>query len=109
MFEAKTEPRWGQDLRSLVDHARRMRTLMRYAPRKYDSTLIEALAVNDALKPNLDDAGREKAIVRVAEWLGRADIEAQWSGEIAGEGGYLLKRLWRGVTDAYVIEKNFLV
>ena len=93
----------------LVDHARRMRTLMRYAPRKYDPTLIEALAVNGALKPNLDDAGREKAIAKVAEWLGRADTEAQWSGEIATEGGYLLKRLWRGVTDAYIIEKSFLV
>jgi DNA gyrase subunit B len=109
VFEAKDGPRSGQDLRVLVDHARRMRTLMRYAPRKYDPTLIEALAINEALKPNLDDAGRAKAIVKVAEWLGTGDPEAQWSGEIASEGGYLLKRLWRGVTDAYIIEKNFLV
>ena len=91
IFEAKDGPRSGQDLRNLVDHARRMRTLMRYAPRKYDSTLIEALAINEALKPNLDRAGQEKAIVRVAEWLGRADTEAQWSGEVAAEGGYLLQ------------------
>ena len=28
--------RSGKDLKTLVDHARRMRTLMRYAPRKYD-------------------------------------------------------------------------
>src|ERR671920_2654302 len=28
--------RSGNDLKQLVDHARRMRTLMRYAPRKYD-------------------------------------------------------------------------
>jgi DNA gyrase subunit B len=28
---------------------------------------------------------------------------------MASEGGYLLKRLWRGVTDAYIIEKSFLV
>jgi DNA gyrase subunit B len=86
-----------------------MRTLMRYAPRKYDPALIEALALNDALKPNLDDAGRAKAIARTAEWLGRADQEAQWSGEIGAEGGYLLKRLWRGVTDAYVFENSFLM
>ncbi|HXS48797.1 MAG TPA: DNA gyrase subunit B, partial [Sphingomicrobium sp.] len=37
------------------------------------------------------------------------DPEANWSGEAAAEGGYLLKRLWRGVTDAYVIEPTFLV
>jgi DNA gyrase subunit B len=109
ILEAADGPRSGQDLRSLVDHARRMRTLMRYAPRKYDAALIEGLAINGALKPNLDRAGREKAITRTAEWLGRADLEARWSGEVAAEDGYLLKRLWRGVTDAYVFEKSFLV
>ena len=99
----------GNDLKTLVDHARRMRTLMRYAPRKYDPALIEALAINGALKPNLDTDGKAKAIARVAEWLGAGDLEANWSGEVAAEGGYLLKRLWRGVTDAHVIEPSFLV
>src|SRR3546814_2618153 len=37
--------RTGQDLRALVDHARRMRTLMRYVPRRYDPAIIEALAL----------------------------------------------------------------
>jgi DNA gyrase subunit B len=101
--------RGGQDLRTLVDHARRMRTLMRYAPRKYDPALIEALAINGALNTSLDQAGHEQAIAKVAEWLGRADLEAQWSGEVTAEAGYLLKRLWRGVTDAHVIEKSFLL
>jgi DNA gyrase subunit B len=45
----------------------------------------------------------------VADWLGAADLEASWSGEIAAEGGYLLKRLWRGVTDAYIFELAFLI
>ena len=49
-----------------------------------------------------------RAIAKVAEWLGRGDLEARWSGELAAEGGYLLKRLWRGVTDAYIIEPTFL-
>ncbi|MFP5329913.1 MAG: DNA topoisomerase (ATP-hydrolyzing) subunit B [Alphaproteobacteria bacterium] len=101
-------PRSGADLRSLVDHARRVRTLMRYAPRKYDPALLEALALNGALKPNLDKAGREKAIAAVAEWLGRGDEEAEWSGEITESGGYVLRRLWRGVTDVYPVEKAFL-
>jgi DNA gyrase subunit B len=101
--------RSGNDLKTLVDHARRMRTLMSYVPRKYDPALIEALAINGALKPTLDKDGRSKVIARVAEWLGAADVEAAWSGELAAEGGYLLKRLWRGVTDAYVFEPSFLV
>jgi len=108
VLETSDGPRSGADLRSLVDHARRMRTLMRYAPRKYDPAIIEALAVNGALKPNLNAHGREQAIAKVAEWLGAADEEASWSGEPSEEGGYLLRRLWRGVTDAYVIEKAFI-
>ena len=102
-------PRTGADLKALVDHARRVRTLMRYAPRKYDYALLEGLALNGALKPNLDKAGREKAIAKVAAWLGRGDPEAAWSGELAAEGGYLLRRLWRGVTDAHIVEDKFLV
>src|SRR5204863_1878420 len=99
ILDAPEGQRTGNDLKTLVEHARRMRTLMRYAPRKYDPALIEALAINGALNPKLDQAGHEKAIIKVAEWLGRADLEAQWSGETTVEGGYLLKRLWRGVTD----------
>ena len=97
------------DLKQLVDHARRMRTLMRYAPRKYDPALVEALAINGALKPNLDKDGKANAIAKVADWLNAGDEEAEWSGGLAEEGGYLLKRLWRGVTDAYIFEPNFLV
>jgi DNA gyrase subunit B len=100
--------RSGNDLKALVDHARRMRTLMRYIPRNYDQALIEALAINGALKPNLDKDGKAKAVAKVAQWVGAADEEAEWSGEVAAEGGYLLRRLWRGVTDAYVIEPSFL-
>lgn len=102
-------PRSGKDLKTLVDHARRMRTLMRYAPRKYDPALIEALAINGALKPDLDKGAKAKTIAKVAEWLGAGDLEATWSGEVAEEGGYLLRRLWRGVTDAHIIEPAFLV
>jgi DNA gyrase subunit B len=98
----------GDDLRQLVEHARRMRTLMRYAPRKYDPTMIEALALAGALNPKLDDAGRAKAIGTVAQWLGAGDLEAQWSGEVAAEGGYLLRRVWRGVTDAHIVEPSFI-
>ena len=109
ILDAPDGQRSGNDLKALVDHARRMRTLMHYAPRKYDPSLIEALSINGALKPNLDKDGKSKAIARVAEWLGGGDPDANWSGELAAEGGYLLRRLWRGVTDAYIIEPSFLV
>src|SRR5215213_7671894 len=109
ILDAPEGQRSGNDLKVLVDHARRMRTLMHYAPRKYDPALIEALAINGALKPDLNKEGRTTAVNRVAEWLGDGDTEASWSGELSVEGGYLLKRVWRGVTDAYVFEPSFLV
>jgi DNA gyrase subunit B len=98
--------RAGADLRQLVEHARRMRMLMAYAPRRYDPAIIEALALGGALAPDLVDRGG--AIVRVAAWLDRGDPEARWSGRVAAEGGYHLERLWRGVTDHHLIEPAFL-
>ncbi|QHL89969.1 DNA topoisomerase (ATP-hydrolyzing) subunit B [Sphingomonas changnyeongensis] len=98
--------RAGADLRQLVEHARRMRMLMAYAPRRYDPAIIEALALGGALAPDLVDRGG--AIARVAAWLDRGDPEARWTGRVAAEGGYHLERLWRGVTDHHLIEQAFL-
>ena len=108
ILDTKDGQRSGADLRTLVDHARRVRTLMRYAPKKYDPAMLEALALRGALDPNIDKAKRAANIAKVAEWLAMGDEEASWSGEVAAEGGYLLKRLWRGVTDAFIIEPSFL-
>ncbi len=101
--------RSGSDLRTLVEHSRRMRTLMRYAPKKYDPSLIEALALSGALDPEIDRTAKRAMIETVAAWQGAGDLEATWSGEIAAEGGYLLRRLWRGVTDVTIVEPAFLV
>jgi DNA gyrase subunit B len=100
--------RLGADLRGLVDHARKLRTLMRYVPRRYDPAIVEGLALNGALNPEIDAAGRTAAVQAAAEWLSRADPEARWSGRVAEEGGYHLERLWRGVTDHHIIESAFL-
>ncbi|MEO6042138.1 MAG: DNA gyrase subunit B, partial [Croceibacterium sp.] len=80
----------------------------RYAPRKYDYALLEALALNGALKPDLDAAGKTKAIAATAAWLGAADTEAVWSGELAADGTIVFRRAWRGVTDAHLIEPGFV-
>ncbi len=108
VLEGATEQRSGQDLKALLDHARRVRTLMRYAPKKYDPKLLEALALAGALNPAIDTSGRRAAIEKVAAWQGAGDLEATWGGEIAAEGGYLLRRLWRGVTDVTIIEPSFI-
>ena len=101
--------RSGDDLRGLAEHARRMRTLMRYVPKRYDPAIIEALALAGALDPDLRLSGREDAIERAARWLDSSDDEASWTGESSEEGGYVLRRLWRGVTDHHVIDYKFLL
>ena len=109
LLETADGPRSGADLRAVVEHARRVRTLMRYAPKKYDYSLLEALSLNGALEPDIKSDRRAERIAKVAEWLSAGDPEAAWSGEVADEGGYVLRRLWRGVTDAHLIEPSFLV
>jgi DNA gyrase subunit B len=109
VLETAGGSRSGADLRTLVEHARRLRALMRYVPRRYNPAMIEGLALVGALDPNLDAGGRTTAAAAAAAWLGRADPEAHWSGSVSEEGGYLLQRQWRGVTDHHIIEQSFLV
>jgi DNA gyrase subunit B len=100
--------RTGNDLRSLVDHARRMRALMGYVPRRYDPAIVEALAIGGALAPDPTAETKAAAIARVAGWLDASDPDARWTGRVAAEGGYHLERLWRGVTDHHIVEAAFL-
>ena len=101
--------RSGADLQALVDHALRMRNLMAYVPRRYDPSIIEALALAGAFEPDLDAAGRAEALTRASAWLDRGDLEAKWTAGPSEEGGYHVQRVWRGVTDHHVIEAGFLV
>ena len=100
--------RAGDDLLALIDHARRMRGLMGYVPRRYDPAIIEALALTGALDPDMRGDARAEAVRHAAEWLDRADDEGRWSGSVSAEGGYALERLWRGVTDYHIIDAKFL-
>lgn len=81
---------------------------MRYVPRRYDPTIIEALALAGALAPDMRGDDRLAAIQKVATWLDAADPEARWTGRVAEEGGYHLERAWRGVTDHHIIEPAFM-
>jgi DNA gyrase subunit B len=85
-----------------------MRALMAYVPRRYDPRIVEAVALNGALAPDMSPEAKAAAIARVAEWLNDSDPEARWTGRVAAEGGYHLERLWRGVTDHHIVEATFL-
>jgi len=97
-------PRSGADLASLVDHARRMRALMDYVPRRYPAHVVEALALNGALA-----AASESAAQATAAWLNVAETEGgKWTARLSVDGGYQVERAWRGVTDYHVIDGAFL-
>lgn len=98
----------GAHLRPLVEHARRMRTLMRYVPRRYDPVIIETLALGGALAPELTREARAAAVAEVTRRLDQGDSEATWTARLTDEGGIHFERLWRGVTDHHIVEPAFL-
>ncbi len=108
VLETAEGVRSGEDLRALADHARRVRSLMAYVSKRYDPAIIEALALSGSLDPVLASDERAEAIARAAAWLNAGDEEGQWTGEIGADGDYVLRRLWRGVTDHHVIDHKFL-
>jgi DNA gyrase subunit B len=94
----------GADLMSLVDHARRMKRLMAYVPRRYPAPLVEALALAGALNPeDRDPAGTAAAL---GTWLNAGS--SGWTAEPGAEGGFVVRHLDRGVTDAFVIDRAFV-
>jgi DNA gyrase subunit B len=100
--------RGGAELRQLVEFALRLRNLLAFAPRKYDSGVIEQMALAGALDPALDRATRVQALTYAAERLGMGDTEAAWSASLDDDGAVRFARVWRGVTDVHEIEGRFL-
>jgi DNA gyrase subunit B len=109
VLETAGGARSGKDLASLVEHARRMRSLMAYVPRRYDGTIIEAMALTGALNPDFGPADRGDAVTKAAAWMQAQDQASKWSGRVSEEGGYHFERQWRGVTDHHMIEASFLL
>ncbi|RRQ51602.1 DNA topoisomerase (ATP-hydrolyzing) subunit B [Sphingorhabdus wooponensis] len=107
VLEGAGGQRAGADLGALVDHARRMRSLMAFVPRRYDPTIVEAMALTGALDPDATD--RNAAVAKAAAWMAAQDVEGKWSGRVSEDGGYHFERLWRGVTDHHIIEAAFLM
>ena len=100
--------RKGVALRDLIDHARRMKAVMRYVPRRYDARVIEALALNGGLAPDLAADARAARLADTVRWLDGHDPEGNWAAEMSEEGGFHFRREWRGVTDHMVVEAAFL-
>ncbi len=108
VLETSGGARTGADLEGLVEHAIRLRNLMAFVPRRFDPTIIEALALSGALTPDQSPAERMASLERTAAWLDLGDPEAKWTARVTEEGNLEIERLWRGVTDHHKIEAGFL-
>ncbi len=108
VLETHEGPRWGEDLRAIVDSALRLKNLLAFVPRRYDPAIIEQMALAGAFEPGLAGEALLQALGRAAARLQSGDTEAAWSARIREDGVVLFERLWRGVTDVHEIEARFL-
>jgi DNA gyrase subunit B len=108
VLEAQGSARGGADLAELVEHAMRMKSLMGFVTRRYNSGVIEAMALAGALDPAIGGAVLVKALERAAAHLGMGDPEAAWSAAQRPDGLIAFSRAWRGVTDVHEIDAGFL-
>jgi len=108
MLEASGGARSGEDLRGLVDAALRLKNMIAFVPRRYDSAIIEQMALSGAFGPDLSDAARLAALESTAAKLEAGDADARWSVSVLGSGTVQFSRVWRGVTDVHEIEGRFL-
>jgi len=108
VLETSEGPRWGEDLRAIVDSALRLKNLLAFVPRRYDPAIIEQMALAGAFQPGLAGDALTAALSKAAARLQSGDTEAAWSARVREDGGVLFERLWRGVTDVHEIEARFL-
>jgi DNA gyrase subunit B len=109
VLETVEGARGGDDLRTLVDSALRLKNLLAFVPRRYDSGIVEQMALTGALEPGLAGEALAAALQRAAARLGAGDREARWSASQREDGTVVFERLWRGVTDVHEIDGRFLV
>ncbi|WP_152046712.1 DNA topoisomerase (ATP-hydrolyzing) subunit B [Aureimonas psammosilenae] len=106
------EVRTGRDLRSVVDDAVNLRTVVSGLHSRYDKRLVEQAAVVGALSPAVaEDAARAAELVQtIATRLDALAEEGDgpWSGEIVEEGGYRFTREVRGVTEVQNLDVGLI-
>ncbi len=92
----------GEDLRRLVEEARRVRALLNAFPTNYPRFIIEQMAIEGVLRQGTT---AEEA-VRVAARLDTLapETERGWQAEVAADGGVRFTRVLRGVAQTHSID-----
>ena len=106
---ADGEERAGGDLRALVEEARQVRHLLTGLHSRYDRGIVEQASIAGALSPIEDEAAAQTIADTLAGRLdARADdMERGWLGRVEN-GGYVMTRVLRGVTQAAILDAGLL-
>jgi DNA gyrase subunit B len=108
LADGEGSQRAGDDLRMLVEQARRVRTLLTSVGRRYNQTLVEQAAILGAL--NTDFLADSETAMAVARYLSRRmdglspQHERGWRGEPTEDGGLELTRELRGVRERHTVD-----
>jgi DNA gyrase subunit B len=110
VLRAAIGDRAGPDLRGLIDEARLVRSVLQGLHSRYDRTAVEQAAVVGALRSDVPDSAEGAAMA--AKIAARLDMladefEKGWSGDVR-DGGYILKRTVRGVTQVAILDAQLL-
>ena len=106
------EVRSGQDVKSVIDIALIMRTLLAGLHSRYDHAVVEQAVIGGALDASvLDDLAKADGVAKkTAERLDMISEETErgWTGRLntsnQGEGGFIFERMVRGVKEAQILD-----
>ena len=105
--------RAGEDLRDIVRQARDVVHAIEGLNTRYNRTIVEHAAIAGGLNPDAltDPAAAEAVIARLVARLDRVsdEFERGWQGRSDGQGGMVLERTVRGVTESHHIDAQLLV
>ncbi len=92
----------GEDLRRLVEEARRVGAVLGAFPTNYPRFVIEQMAIEGVLRPRIGS----EAAARVARRLDSMapETERGWQGEVTDDGGVRFTRVLRGVAQTHSID-----
>ncbi len=92
----------GEDLRRLVEEARRVRALLNAFPTNYPRFIIEQMAIEGALRQGVT-AGEALRIAARLDSIA-PETERGWQGDATADGGVRFTRVLRGVAQNHAID-----
>jgi len=100
--------RAGNDLRTLLEHARVARALLTAIGKRYNPWIVEQAAILGMLQTDIasDQAKAAGAADALAKRLNALapELERGWICEPTGEGAFSVKRSLRGYTESYLLD-----